>query len=161
MKNTKFGIEAQSIIFNVTVELCAENCIREDSYLCRAFNFFFDTNDCRMYKENLVDKINTDLKLDNYEYANLYSRLYYEKDGMVINVEPLVIESKKNVKYEGGIILGVVVALLAGGFILGVLGGMVILKIKDTKELVLPNMQFVNPNYSRQIDENVVMNSLE
>jgi len=155
-KKYKIGLEAASMIFNVTAERCAEICILEDSYLCRSFNYYLDTGNCGLYKENLVDERSVDLKLEMTEFVDLYSRLYYVKDGVTYKVEPLS-GNGKNVKYGFGIILGVVVALLVGGFVLGVMGGMTFLKMANGKkgEPVLPSMKFVNPNYSKQVNDEI------
>lgn len=148
------------MVFNVSVERCAEICIREDSYLCRSFNYYLDTNDCGLYRENRVDETygGVDLKLEETEFVDLYSRLFYVKDGVTMKVEPLSGGANGRVnKYNFGIILGVAVALLVSGFVLGVLVGMAYLKVSEAKkgELVLPSMKFVNPNYSRQVDEKI------
>lgn len=101
MRNTELGLVPQSRLFNVTAETCAEQCVNEDSYLCRSFVFYFDRNECLMYLENLADEINTDLKMVGNEFANFYSRLYYEKDGQVLLVEALE-SNEAGVKYGPG-----------------------------------------------------------
>lgn len=47
-----------------------------------------------------------------------------------------------------------VLSLAIVGFISGILGAFIYLKVSsEKKELILPQMKFVNPNYSRQVDE--------
>jgi hypothetical protein len=70
---TQLGVFAQTKLYNVSVENCAELCTREDNYFCRSFDYFLDTSQCQLYKENLKDKIYTDLVITQNANSNHYS----------------------------------------------------------------------------------------
>jgi len=96
----------QSTLLNISLASCAEQCAFEEAFLCRSFNYYPVDLKCSFYKENLVDQINTELKTIGNEFANLYSRLFYEKDGEVFEVVPLVTKvDKEQTKLSGGNII--------------------------------------------------------
>ena len=66
------GLEQRVSLFNLTVDGCAEQCVYEDSFFCRSFDYFLETNECRLRTENLVDKL-IDLKVTPNELVNHYS----------------------------------------------------------------------------------------
>lgn len=57
-----------------------------------------------------------------------------------------------------GTMVLVVISMLIAGVLLGILGAFVYLKInaENGQGVSLPAMKFVNPNYERQIDEEVI-----
>ena len=77
-------INAKSIMNGISVESCAEQCVFEDSYLCRSFDYNIDKNVCYLYTENLKDEIFMDLKKNQSLITNHYSS--YIK---YINIFPL------------------------------------------------------------------------
>ena len=84
----------------MSVETCAEQCVMEDSYLCRSFNYYSNSGMCSLFTENIVDKINSQIDLSPNEYSTHYSRQFYEKDGQIIKVEALTNNSQ--IFYTGG-----------------------------------------------------------
>lgn len=71
------GVKPESTVTRDSVEGCAELCSFEDKYLCRSFDFVIATSTCRFYRENIVDKALTDLKLTEDKGVNHYSSLCF------------------------------------------------------------------------------------
>lgn len=94
----ELSVLPQTTLKNISLASCAEQCVLEEGFLCRSFNYYAVELRCTLYKENLVDQINTDLKTIGNEFANLYSRLFYEKDGKVLEVVPLVTKDENKAK---------------------------------------------------------------
>jgi hypothetical protein len=65
-------------------------------------------------------------------------------------IDPLNKQSNQ-VKYSGGTIFGVVIAVMITGLIVGVLSAFVYLKATKQSDLI-PVMKFVNPNYAKSAD---------
>ena len=65
-----------SQIYNTTVETCATLCTYEESVLCRSFTYYLNTGNCLLYKENLADKIYTEIKTQYNQMSNHYSRKF-------------------------------------------------------------------------------------
>lgn len=147
----ELNVSPQTTLTNISLASCAEQCVLEEAYLCRSFNYYAVELRCTFYKENLVDQINTELKTIGNEFANLYSRLFYEKDGQVLEVAPLIRKEGKDPKsFSAGALFGVSLAMLIGGVLLGTMLAFVYLKITSTAKspvTSLPPMKFTNPNY--------------
>lgn len=155
-------------MFQTTAERCAESCVAEDSFFCRSFDFFVDTESCFLYEVNIKDKLFTAIELIDSTTTTHYSSmpifrfcslliksfkidiilgLYYEENGVLKTIEPLNKQSNE-VKYSGGTIFGVVISVMISGLLVGVLSAFIYLKATKQSDLI-PVMKFVNPNYSK------------
>jgi hypothetical protein len=76
--------------------------------------------------------------------------MYYEENGVLKTIEPLTNQSKQ-VKYSGGMIFVLVVAVMISGSLLGLLIAFVYLKMSKQSDLI-PVMKFINPNYEKRGD---------
>lgn len=146
VSQTQLGIQPVSTIKNTTVETCAELCYADDSFFCRSFDFFMDLNQCNLYKENLKDKNLIDLKLTKNQLCTHYSRLNYEENG---KLKQVVANTKNSVLYSGATIFGVICTLIIGGLLLGMFGVFGYFKFVNKKNVMLPVMEFINPNFNK------------
>lgn len=140
---TQLGVTPKTKVQRSSVEGCALLCAFDDSFLCRSFDFFTETEECYLYRENIVDKSKIDLKIKNNPKCSHYSREYMMENGEVIKVNPLEFKTKK---YSGGAIFGIVFALIVGGVVIGGLMAYGYNKyVKKTN--MLPVMTFKNQNF--------------
>ena len=74
VEQQQLQVAPQTKLANASVEYCAELCSLEDSYLCRSFDYFIETNECQLYKENVKDgKFNASIVAAYNQKTNHYS----------------------------------------------------------------------------------------
>ena len=80
VEGNQLQVAPQTKLSNASVEYCAELCSLEDNYLCRSFDYFIDTNDCQLYKENVKDgKYNSSIVPAFNQKSNHYSSSFINK----------------------------------------------------------------------------------
>lgn len=130
--------------------------------MCRSFDYNVEEKTCKFYKENLIDKKYLNLGIKQNAIVNHYSSnfliikieilkilpkgLYYQKDGKLMKIGPLIERSKK---FSGGAIFGVTLAVIIAGLIIGGLIGLAYTKFNKKTSNFLPVMRFINPNYEK------------
>jgi hypothetical protein len=70
---TQLGEKPSSTIPIATVEGCAELCTLEDSYLCRSFDFYPESRQCNLFRENVKDSAFVKLNIIDNPSCNHYS----------------------------------------------------------------------------------------
>jgi hypothetical protein len=73
--NAQLDVQAQSELFNSSIDRCAEMCVLEDSYICRSFDFLSDTNTCLLHRENLKDRLFVKLNVNANPVSTHYSSI--------------------------------------------------------------------------------------
>lgn len=73
----KLNVKPQATYYNTSVEVCATMCSYLESFVCRSFDYFVVTNDCFLYKENIKDKIHSNIELVDNAISNHYSSNFY------------------------------------------------------------------------------------
>lgn len=72
----KLNAKPQSEYFKTNVQFCAALCIYAEEFLCRSFDFFTDTQNCLLYKDNYKEGASSGVILVPDENANHYSSSY-------------------------------------------------------------------------------------
>ncbi|CAF0709533.1 unnamed protein product [Brachionus calyciflorus] len=144
---TQLSVTPQTTLKNSSIEGCAEICSLQDSFFCRSFDFEITTRTCYLYEENLKDKKFIDLGIKSNPNFEHYSRLYYEENGILKQIQPKT--PKSGSKYGAGTIIGVVIAVLIAGLLVGIAIGFAYTKFTNRANL-LPVMKFTNPNYQEK-----------
>lgn len=75
MPETQLDAKPKSKYINTTSQICAQMCSYSDSFVCRSFDFFSDSNDCYLYDVSLKDKPFVEVKTISNKLCTHYSSL--------------------------------------------------------------------------------------
>lgn len=127
-----------SIIYNTSVQTCAQSCTEADTYICLSFDFISINGTCNIYDKNLksTDSVKT-------SESSHYTRIYFEENG--VDAKSVVSGNKE---YSSATIFFVTLITAAIGIASGVVLTVIITRF-TRKPAELPSMEFINPNYVR------------